>query len=97
MPYQTHSTSQNAGSGAATSLGAGYNRSGKKRKKPAKLSLVRGRSSAASSTLEASLHEETFELDLLVPTTSGWRRPSLRISAYCEFGVVRDVAISFDR
>lgn len=92
--YQAHSNSQDAGSGALTSPSAGRVRFRKRRAKASQLARLRR---ALSSDLEASVHEEFFELDLLIPTTSGWRRPSLRISADCEFGVIRDVAISFDR
>jgi len=94
IPYHAHSNSQNADSGMVTSPNAGHVRSGKRRTKASKLGRMR---SALSSDLEANMHEESFELDLLLPTSSGWRRPSLRISANYESGVVRDVVISFDR
>lgn len=97
MPYQAHSVSQNGASGAATSCGAGNRRFGARPNKPAKLSSMRAGRSAAYSALQASLHEESFELDVLVATSDGWRRPFLRISSDWESGCVRDVAISFCR
>lgn len=96
-PYQAQSLSENSVSGAPASRSAHNALSGARPNKPANLSLGRAGRSATRLATFASSNEESFELDVLIPTPNGWRRPVIRISSDWESGCIRDVAISFSR